>query len=1235
MAGSNDSKNLPWWVFLIFTFGGLLAFQRGGNSPAEKSADSQTDDKAAAVADQDTDEGAWLQPLETFVGHPTPPKPSAPPSATTKRLDIHIPLLEELTRDAFPAKAPQTPTPSPKNEGFGEHFIESLQTHVGKLDFLIATVADPKETQSNYRFDLHLDALHKAAAAEGMVLDGYYLPWEDKQDPTKARQEPGVLLYRSTPSNSREEAKRDLLLVFLVGELPTTGIHKTVFHESVNRILRLRDALPANTKHQRVISVVGPIFSGSSDSLAIAMVHAAENRDRKQRPKFRVISGSANVVDKQRFEELAGNRATYHSTLVHSNYMQTALINYAAHNNLGRTSVAWLAESSSGTGAESLQRSDDDAALALSKNVDMYEFLFPMNIAKVRAVYTEQERRDASSQSPLGPGRYRLAIPFGETSTARDIPTMQTPQLTAPATEILISQMIDTIRRRRIKHVVISSIDSRDPMFLAEMVRRHCPDAQLMLLNPEVIQLHSEFRSVLHGALVASTYSLNPEEQSWCFPYGRGDTNKERHRYLVMGDQSYYGIYNAVIFLRSLENQTLELSTSNKIATGKNWKPADKDDHHTRNTHLIAYGPPLQRERAGDHAPPVWISRLGPTGFHPVKTVTLPPDEYWERYPELIRVTGIPTRAEPEFNGRITVETKMCSLGWLAAVIVYAVWRRKKIKQWNEPPNAWTRNYIVLPHLFCTTITATLICMLFLWGLLLLPSLLPQSNIGLMGWAFNLVQLLVSAVFVFWLIWILVSDLRDGNRKVTDLNAGELRGQQGVLELLHHLRWLFSVLICVIVLGLGIAVVVQICDFIVHPNRMLFWFASWTDIWNGISFLPALQFLAATLILLAYGMLRQVELLQDKRSQAPPTATDAAGRGSGDMWAQILFPLLKRYEQWGEALNYRRVHGCWQSHSGPVTAASATDAVTSSPAATGAAAPATAAAVAPATQPVETSPAETEDEKKKPKNREVVTVSLIGGLAWLTYVISQLPNTDFLSAKILWIGPPFNAMHAVFVLICAYWFLRYMKLLELMQSLLRTVENRYLKLQWSEVFKEHKLTVPSLADLLIWPRWPDDEDIEHVDKTQKRLGEIEEFPDHPVRNMQIDAIRDELIVAQMQLYVRQLCFHCSRLLLGVIGGALLIFLAANSYPYNMQPLLRLTSSLILAAVAIAMTWFYIKLDRNPVISGIVGSTPHELQFNWSMIQTLGPALGLTVLAFISQVFPEAWHWLRETIDPGR
>src|SRR5262249_48704146 len=74
--------------------------------------------------------------------------------------------------------------------------------------------------------------------------------------------EPGVMLFRQTHGGGGK-----LLLLFLVGETPTSGIHKAAFLNALDQIQRLLRDVPLK------IRVLGPTFSGTAASLALSLRH--------------------------------------------------------------------------------------------------------------------------------------------------------------------------------------------------------------------------------------------------------------------------------------------------------------------------------------------------------------------------------------------------------------------------------------------------------------------------------------------------------------------------------------------------------------------------------------------------------------------------------------------------------------------------------------------------------------------------------------------------------------------------------------------------------------------------------------------------------------------------------------------------------------------------------------------------------------------------------------------------
>ena len=87
------------------------------------------------------------------------------------------------------------------------------------------------------RFDLPWRDREEAVVQQGKAVARYKLDRlaapkseEDSKLPRHQR-EPGVILFRGTESQNSESQNPHLLIVFLVGETPTVGIHKTALSE--------------------------------------------------------------------------------------------------------------------------------------------------------------------------------------------------------------------------------------------------------------------------------------------------------------------------------------------------------------------------------------------------------------------------------------------------------------------------------------------------------------------------------------------------------------------------------------------------------------------------------------------------------------------------------------------------------------------------------------------------------------------------------------------------------------------------------------------------------------------------------------------------------------------------------------------------------------------------------------------------------------------------------------------
>ena len=99
---------------------------------------------------------------------------------------------------------------------------------------------------------------------------------QDKaEEQIKAREDqPGILLFRRgavRKSAMEDKPYEDGLVVLVVGEEPTSGLHKRQFENAVAWINALRPQMPG-TVASKPVKILGPTFSGSLPSLAQLLV---------------------------------------------------------------------------------------------------------------------------------------------------------------------------------------------------------------------------------------------------------------------------------------------------------------------------------------------------------------------------------------------------------------------------------------------------------------------------------------------------------------------------------------------------------------------------------------------------------------------------------------------------------------------------------------------------------------------------------------------------------------------------------------------------------------------------------------------------------------------------------------------------------------------------------------------------------------------------------------------------
>jgi hypothetical protein len=111
--------------------------------------------------------------------------------------------------------------------------------------------------------------MSRAIEASGYTLDRYDLPWEPGS-PSKGsvpcyEQHPGVALFVHSPDPKIPDDTRRLLLLYLIGETPISGIHKAAFSRALKELQHLSAHLPAGSCPScGEVRLVGPAFRARS-----------------------------------------------------------------------------------------------------------------------------------------------------------------------------------------------------------------------------------------------------------------------------------------------------------------------------------------------------------------------------------------------------------------------------------------------------------------------------------------------------------------------------------------------------------------------------------------------------------------------------------------------------------------------------------------------------------------------------------------------------------------------------------------------------------------------------------------------------------------------------------------------------------------------------------------------------------------------------------------------------------
>jgi hypothetical protein len=432
------------------------------------------------------------------------------------------------------------------------HLPESAQVRVRAI---VATIPDPTETHLGRSFDMGLSAALSAYQSRGYMLDGYAFPWkpasEDAKppppkdasakpkDPRSWRKIPGVLLFRRDAWRKPgvSQVVTDYVLVFLVGEAPSYGVHLDAFdvaarcaaaynHRVVVPVARLNVNESCNNEVLQPgvgLDVLGPSFSGSMQSLAIAIGKLRASDCKYWSLPTLLLSASATVPTNEAVEKLAATTAPAGCTASIGRFEYFSLawpldVQFAALRDYlctffslsgGRRVVVLAEESTFGRGAEELFAAMDPSCKSVDKPDAKVTFdlrTFPPNIASIRAEHSlkrSTEARDIPGM-PKTPSRL-LELDMTTTREALDRPITYEPGLTSRSDELMLYRTFDSLRMRmKPDAVVILATDIRDRLFLLGEIRNALPNALPVLMELDYLTIHPDYRDASRGAVVVA-----------------------------------------------------------------------------------------------------------------------------------------------------------------------------------------------------------------------------------------------------------------------------------------------------------------------------------------------------------------------------------------------------------------------------------------------------------------------------------------------------------------------------------------------------------------------------------------------------------------------------------------------------------------------------------------------------------------------------------------------------------
>ncbi len=434
---------------------------------------------------------------------------------------------------------------------------EALKTAFGAsitIDVRIATVPDPIDSGLQYHFDTVLQALRLGVESGSLdqkggirrfYRDRSWLPWDDPYVDGSARAAseacrrttPGVILFRGG-----SDLDRSVVVLLLVGETPTVGLHPTA-------MLHALEAAEAWRSVGSELKIIGPTYSGSARSLRISLERwKSAHPDPVEAPDVRIVTGSASGAHVSATLRDAP-WITFNATTVPAQVVECVYLNFV-HNQLGverqgplLAGVAFLHESGTEFGSASTAQDRQTWSCPLAPEA---EIQFPFHVSALRDAYEDMDwRHDPGGGSEAAPVR-RTALDVSVREPRRPLDVEAPPfQKTMNAEDVALSRVLAEVSHEGIRYVGIQATDVADAIFVARKIRDVAPDVRLAFFDSDALLMHPAFNHDLFGSFVVSPYPfLGADDFS---PRSSDKSEVFQHDHFPFESALAEGIFNATL----------------------------------------------------------------------------------------------------------------------------------------------------------------------------------------------------------------------------------------------------------------------------------------------------------------------------------------------------------------------------------------------------------------------------------------------------------------------------------------------------------------------------------------------------------------------------------------------------------------------------------------------------------------------------------------------------------------